>query len=102
MMRPTLSGVSNGSGRRTKHGIVKFGSVVSTTHFDPALVVSPDSYTAKVPVIVNTKKIPADERVILKWHSITPPKQQGKRVKTWVDEVGKNEKARFKHAKQAD
>ena len=60
------------------------------------------NYTARVPIIVNTKQPPADERVILKWHSITQPKQQGKRVKTWVDEVGKNEKARFKHAKLTD
>ena len=51
---------------------------------------------------MNTKELAADDKVILKWQCKSPAKQSGKRQMTWVDQVEKSEKARFKNAKLYD
>ena len=54
---------------------------------------STETYTVSVPVIVNTKRIDADQDVILKWQ-VPPKESKDKRQPTWVDAVANTEKKR--------
>ena len=55
-------------------------------HFNPAGKVSTEAYTVTVPILVNTKTLVADERLILKWHTIKRLKPKtNTNEKTWLD-----------------
>ena len=53
------------------------------------------TYNVRLPYIVNTKPIAADEKVILEWQ-LKEKKETKKKDQTWVDEVATKEKKRLR------
>ena len=64
------------------------------------------TYTASVPVIINTKQIVADTEVVLKWQQVRKPEEKKKKKKknegTWVDNLAATESKRIKRAGKAE
>ena len=59
-----------------------------------------ETFSIKMPHIVNTERIPADKEVMLRWQVLMKPKAQAK-TRTWVDAVQRGEKKRQKTQEQA-
>ena len=56
-----------------------------------------NTYTAQVPLIVNTKEVKRDEELILKWHvPMAKPNAKERKPATWADQVAVAEKKRRK------
>ena len=53
------------------------------------------TYNVRLPYIVNTKPIAANEKVILEWQ-LKEKKEAKKREQTWVDDVATRERKRFR------
>ena len=57
-----------------------------------------ETFSVRVPYIVNTVPIPADHEVILKWNVLADETKgkKGKREKTWMDDLNSSEIKRAK------